>query len=80
MTVTRELLGHSGTPVGVEQVIFQNAASDSAISSKSGLNRGDQWAVSDLAMSAASFPMMLKSLFGGLNLEAEELVTAHILT
>ena len=66
ITVMRGLLGHCGTPDGVEQVIFQKAASFSFISVKRGLKRGDHSADSDFAISAASFPMILKSLFGGL--------------
>ena len=47
-------------------MIFQNAASFSFISSNSGFRRGVQFAVSDLARSAASLPMIEKSLLGGL--------------
>ena len=50
----------------MEQVIFQNAASFSFISSKSGFKRGAQFAVKDLARFAASLPMIEKSLLGGL--------------
>ena len=44
--------------MGVEQVIFQKAASELAICSKRGFTRGCQFAVRDFAISAAGAPMM----------------------